>query len=136
MKQYQHTVQYYETDQMGIVHHSNYIRWMEEARMDFFRQIGWDYKAMEDAGIISPVISVQCRYLKMTKFSEIITIAVYVEEFKGVKLKLRYKMSRDGVEICRGYSEHGFLDSEGTILNMKKVNPDFYQALQNIEGEC
>ena len=54
MKPYEHKVQYYETDKMGIVHHSNYIRWMEEARIDFLDQIGWNYKVMEDNGIISP----------------------------------------------------------------------------------
>ena len=43
MEPYVHVVQYYETDKMGITHHSNYIRWMEEARIDFLRQIGWDY---------------------------------------------------------------------------------------------
>lgn len=41
MQKYRHIVQYYETDKMGITHHSNYIRWMEEARIDFLRQIGW-----------------------------------------------------------------------------------------------
>ena len=45
MKEYLHKVQYYETDMMGITHHSNYIRWMEEARIDFLSQIGWDYAA-------------------------------------------------------------------------------------------
>ena len=48
MKLYEHKVQYYETDKMGIVHHSNYIRWMEEARIDFLSQIGWDYKKLEE----------------------------------------------------------------------------------------
>ena len=47
-KGYNHTVQYYETDKMGITHHSNYIRWMEEARVDFLKQIGWDYDKLEE----------------------------------------------------------------------------------------
>ena len=50
MNLYHHKVQYYETDKMGIVHHSNYIRWMEEARIDFLGQIGWNYKKLEDMG--------------------------------------------------------------------------------------
>lgn len=57
---YQHIVQYYETDKMGITHHSNYIRWMEEARVSFFAEYGWDYKTLEESGIASPVISVSC----------------------------------------------------------------------------
>lgn len=59
---YTHTVQYYETDRMGITHHSNYVRWMEEARTHFLAAIGWDYAKIEAAGIISPVVSVNCRY--------------------------------------------------------------------------
>ena len=51
MKPYIHKVQYYETDKMGITHHSNYIRWMEEARVDFMEQIGWGYDKMEDCEI-------------------------------------------------------------------------------------
>ena len=58
IKPYEHHVKYYETDKMGIVHHSNYIRWMEEARMDLMEQMGCSYKELEDAEIISPVISV------------------------------------------------------------------------------
>ena len=68
MKLYEHKVQYYETDQMGIAHHSNYIRWMEEARIDFLNQIGWDYKTLEENGVISPVTAVDCKYKMTTKF--------------------------------------------------------------------
>jgi len=56
MNTYRHTVQYYETDKMGITHHSNYIRWMEEARVDFMSQIGWDYAKLEKEGVICPVV--------------------------------------------------------------------------------
>ena len=129
MNVYQHVVQYYETDKMGIVHHSNYIRWMEEARMDFLSQIGWNYKTIEDNGIISPVTSVECKYIKTTAFSDIIQIAVRVEEFKGVKLKLRYEMKRDDALVCEGYSEHCFLNNDGKIINIKKTSPEFYKAL-------
>ena len=55
---YIHKVQYYETDQMGIVHHSNYIRWFEEARIDLLEQLGIGYDMIEKEGIISPVIGV------------------------------------------------------------------------------
>ena len=55
MEPYQHTVQYYETDKMGIVHHSNYIRWMEEARVAYLAQLGWNIEMLEAMGAISPV---------------------------------------------------------------------------------
>ena len=53
---YQHKVQYYETDQMGMVHHSNYIRWFEEARVDYLEQIGLPYHMIEAGGILSPAV--------------------------------------------------------------------------------
>ena len=58
VKPYEHHVKYYETDQMRIVHHSNYIRWMEEARMDLMEQMGFGYDKMEELEIVSPVLSV------------------------------------------------------------------------------
>lgn len=100
MQKYRHIVQYYETDKMGITHHSNYIRWMEEARIDFLRQIGWDYAKLESIGIISPVIAVNCKYKKSTTFEDVIDIDVIVEEFKEVKLKLQYTMTNAAGRNC------------------------------------
>lgn len=132
MNLYQHTVQYYETDKMGIVHHSNYIRWMEEARIDFLNQIGWNYKTMEDNGIISPVTSVESKFKCNTEFGDVISIEVQVDEFKGIRLKLRYVMKKGETVVNEAYSEHCFLDSEGKIINIKKVKPEFYQVLADL----
>ena len=52
-----HKVQYYETDQMGVVHHSNYIRWFEEARAEWMEAVGLPYAQLEAEGIASPVLS-------------------------------------------------------------------------------
>ena len=133
MKEYQHKVHYYETDKMGIVHHSNYIRWMEEARIDFLEQIGWNYAKLEEEGIISPVTAVDCKYKVSTSFSENITIKVSVEEFKGVKLKLKYEMYNEaGALVCEGRSEHCFIGTDGNILRLKKVHPEFHDLLASL----
>lgn len=130
---YTHTVQYYETDKMGITHHSNYIRWMEEARVDFLSQIGWDYARLEDMGIISPVLSVSCDYKQTTTFSDRIAISVSVSEFKGVKLHLSYIMqNKDGVTVCIGASSHAFLNREGKPIRMKQEYPELYEVLSNL----
>ena len=132
MKPYEHKVQYYETDKMGIVHHSNYIRWMEEARIDFLDQIGWNYKVMEDNGIISPVTGVESKYKCNTVFGDVISIEVGVEEFKGIRLKLRYVMKKGDVVVNEATSEHCFLDMDGKVLNIKKVKPEFYETLAEL----
>ena len=68
---YRHRVQYYETDQMKVVHHSNYIRWFEEARTDFLEKSGFSYAWMEEQGIIIPVLSVSAEYKAMVHYGEL-----------------------------------------------------------------
>ena len=132
---YMHTVQYYETDRMGITHHSNYIRWMEEARVDFLSQIGWDYARLEEMGIISPVINVNCDYKKTTTFSDKVSIKVLVKEFKGVKLFLSYEMkNEDGAVVCTATSSHAFLTKEGKPIRVQKEYPEFYKTLSELAG--
>lgn len=127
---YKHKVNYYETDKMGITHHSNYIRWMEEARVAYLAEVGWDYDKLESLGIISPVVSVECRYIKTTTFPEEITVNIGVDEFKGVKLKMKYTMTNsDGDVVCEATSSHCFLDREGVPIKLKKEYPGFYEVL-------
>ena len=71
---YDRSINYYETDQMGIVHHSNYIRYFEEARLDMMEQVGLSYAAMEEHGLIIPVLSVACEYIKPVLFGEKVQI--------------------------------------------------------------
>ena len=134
---YVHTVQYYETDKMGITHNSNYIRWMEEARIDFLAQMGWDYVKLESLGIVSPVTAVECKYMVSTCFSEKISIQVSIAEFKGVRLKLVYTMKNsEGQTVCQAHSEHCFLDASGNLIRLKKEYPDFYDALTKYAGSA
>ena len=125
MKPYIHKVQYYETDKMGITHHSNYVRWMEEARIEFLDQIGWSYVRMEEEGIISPVLAVNCRYKHSTTFSDEISVTVKVKEFKGVRLILEYTMKnrKDDFVVLTGTTEHCFLNTQSRPINMKKEFP-------------
>ncbi len=137
MKEYRHIVQYYETDKMQITHHSNYIRWMEEARVDFLDQIGWNFAKLEESGIYSPVTAVECRFLKPTAFPELVDIAVSVADFNGIRLKLHYEMrNKDRVTVCEGQSEHCFTDSSGRLLSLKKSNPAIYSCILALKQEA
>lgn len=129
MKPYIHEVKYYETDQMKITHHSNYIRFMEEARIDMQRQIGWDYIEFERVGIVSPVVSVCCDYKKTTTFADVIEIEVKVKKFNGAKLSLAYIMTCNGDIVATGESQHCFMDETGRLVNMKKRYPEFYETV-------
>lgn len=79
---------YYETDKMGIIHHSNYIRWFEEARVDALEQIGLSYDKLENIGIISPVLTVNCQYIHPVHFNDNVEIHLKFTNFTGVRLEV------------------------------------------------
>ena len=129
---YIHQAQYYETDQMGIIHHSNYIRWFESARIWYMEQIGVNYKDMEEMGIISPVLEVSCVYKSMVHFGDRVEIYPRIEKYNGVRLELSYiikdKLSQEVRTI--GSSKHCFLNREGKPLSLKKASPVFDAAFR------
>lgn len=128
---YTHKVQYYETDMMGVAHHSNYIRWMEEARIDFMDRLGFSYRKMEEEGVVSPVRSVSCEYKRPCAFGDTISIKVTVEGFNGVILTIGYAMFNDKNEtVCTARSEHVFLKKEGGFVRMKRELPEFCAAIE------
>lgn len=124
-------MQYYETDQMGIVHHSNYIRWFEEARVAFLEEIGYGYDVLEAAGIVSPVLSVNCVYQQSARFGDTVEILPSVRSFNGVRLFVAYTVvdAASGAVRAQGETSHCFLDREGRPLRLKKTHPDYYAAL-------
>lgn len=133
MDTYIHKVNYYETDKMGITHHSNYVRWMEEARVHFLNSIGYGLKKLETEGITSPVVSVECRYKHTTTFDDEIKIEVSVEKYTGVKLMFSYVMTNvdTGVVVLTAKSSHCFVDSDGRPLAVKKHFLEFDAILKN-----
>lgn len=126
---YKRKVFYYETDQMGIVHHSNYIRWFEEARIDYMEEMGIGYDKMEEQGILSPVLSVEASYLRMLHFGDCMTIETWVKEYNGIKLTMAYEVISDktGKVHCKGSSKHCFLDRTGRPLSLKQSSPQFHE---------
>ena len=131
MYSFEWTVQYYETDQMAIVHHSNYIRWFESARIDFLSKMGIPYDKMEEAGIISPVLSVDCQYRQMTCFGETVTITPVLSSYNGVRYVVTYEIrnKETGVLNATGETSHCFLSKDGKIVSLKKVLPETHAVL-------
>jgi len=131
MEKYIHKVQYYETDKMGITHHSNYIRWMEEARIDFLEKIGYGYDKLEAMGIISPVLAVECEYKKSTTFGDVIEIEAVIKEFNGVKFAIEYEMKLAGTDmvVCKATSRHCFLGADFGPVRLKREFPEFYETM-------
>lgn len=129
---YEHKIQYYETDQMKIVHHSNYIRWFEEARIHMLEVYNMGYALMEERGIISPVLSVSAEYKSMSRFGETVQIETKLTEYKGLKYKITYiiKDKATGIVRCIGESRHCFLDGQNKPLMLKRSHPDVHEVFE------
>ena len=129
---YKRTVQYYETDRMGVTHHANYIHWMEEARIDLMNQLGFPYADMETRNVLSPVKALSCEYRQSCTFGDEILISVSVESFNGVVMTILYDMRKtaSGEQICTARSEHVFLDRNGHFVRMRKVMPEFCETME------
>jgi acyl-CoA thioester hydrolase len=121
---------------MQIVHHSNYIRWMEEARVDFLERIGASFVSLEEQGIVSPVIEVNCRYVNMMHFGDTAKITACLDEFGGVKMCVSYVIENaaDGTVCCVAKSRHCFM-YDGKIVNMKRRFPQIYEKFLPHIGE-
>ncbi len=126
---YKRKVFYYETDKMAIVHHSNYIRWMEEARVEYLDKVGTPFDKMEELGLVCPVLGVNAEYVGMVRFGDTVTIDVRLTEFKGVKMIVRYTMYKEDGSVCfRGESRHCFM-KDGKIVNVRKKFPEIYEKM-------
>lgn len=129
-------INYYETDKMQVVHHSNYIRFLEECRMDFLKQLNMDYDKMEEKGIMIPVLSVSCDYKNPVRFGETICIIPKVEKFHGVKFEMSYRIYSEDYKVLHNQAEssHCFLNFDFKPVRLKKDFPGIYEAMKAVEG--
>lgn len=133
MENYKHKINYYETDKMGVTHHSNYVRFMEESRIDFLEKIGWGYDKMEQEGIISPVVSLECNYRNTTTYPDVIEVSVQVLKLSAFKLTFGYTMKVKDKVVFTGKSSHCFLDSFGKPVMMESKYPELFGILKNLQ---
>lgn len=129
---YQRCIHYYETDKMGIVHHSNYIRYFEEARLDWMETRELSYQKIEEMGLMIPVMFVECQYKLPLHFHDAVEIDVELIKYDGIKMEFSYSIYRkDTGELCTtGRTGHCFLNSDMKPVNMKRKYPELYQMLK------
>jgi acyl-CoA thioester hydrolase len=128
------TTRYYETDQMGIIHHSNYYRYFEVARTDYLKTIiGMTYKDVENTGVRMPLTETHCKYKTPALYDDEITITTTVREMTVVRITFDYVITRekDGVLIAEGVTAHAFTNVENRPINLKKFRPELYQQLNS-----
>lgn len=136
LKAYKHKVQYYETDKMAVVHHSNYIRWFEEARTDLMEQLGFGYARTEAEGIMIPVLEVTCKYRSMVRYGEEVYIIPKVEQFNGIRMGISYQIfdAITGELRTTGESKHCFIDSRYRPISILKVKKEMFDIYKSVDG--
>jgi len=121
--EYVFRVSYSDTDQMGTVHHSNYVKYYEMARWELFRSIGISYCSVEDAGYLLPVISMNFKFLRKTKYDALLTAKTILKDIQGARIWFTYKLFNEQNELINvAETELAFVERD----NWKPcVVPDF-----------
>ena len=135
-KPYLRKTNYYETDQMGIIHHANYIHWFEEARIDYMEQIGFGYDKAVQSGIDFAVLDVQCSYKTMTRFGETVQVIISIPELSSMRMTINYQVldSKSGELRCTGSTSHCYYDrKKKRPVLLKKVLPELYKLLESLK---
>lgn len=133
MENFKRVVKYYECDRMGITHHSNYIRFMEDARIYVLDKLGYGFEKIEAEGVVSPVVSLSIDYKKTTTFKDEIEIEVKLKEMTGLKITFAYTMKVKGVLVCKATSTHCFLSTDGRPVFFQERWPGLVEGLKKLQ---
>lgn len=131
---FERRINYYETDRMGVVHHSNYIRYLEEARCFWLEELQMPFSLLEENGITIPVLGVNCRYQYHVTFDDTIQIYVSIKEYTGVRMTVGYDVidKKAKKTVLTGETKHCFTDRNLKPINLKKHAPEFSQKFEQI----
>lgn len=134
---FERKINYYETDRMGVVHHSNYIRFLEEARCYWLNKIKMPFSLLEENGITIPVLGVNCSYKYHVTFEDVIQIHVFAKEYSGVRMTMGYEITdkKTGKIVFLGETKHCFTDRNLKPINLKKYAPEFSERFEKLLEE-
>lgn len=125
-------VRYAETDQMGIVHHSNYPIWFEAGRTEYIKKLGMSYSSIEELGLMLPLIELKCTYKGAARYEDVVVVRTHVKEATAVRLIFGYEVIKksDSSLITLGETAHVWTDKNLKPVNVKKRNPEVYELLR------
>ena len=118
---YERKINYYETDRMGVVHHSNYIRFLEEARSRWMEDLNIPMEKLENEGFTIRRLEVDCKYKHHVTSGDIIVIEPYISEFNGIRMTVNYNVTnkKTGDIVIDAFTKHCFTDRTLSPINMK-----------------
>jgi acyl-CoA thioester hydrolase len=136
MYEYSRAVYYYETDKMGVVHHSNYVRWMEEARDFFFNEADLAYTVTESYGVMCPVTDISVKFKHFAAYGDVFTVRVSMTKYTGVRFRMAYSIiNQDGTVLAEGESGHGFIDSNYKPVALSRRIPQRHELMLKLMEE-
>lgn len=113
---------------MGVTHHSNYVRFMEEARVAYLDQLGYGFDKIEAEGVFSPVVAIQCNYKSPTTFKDVVDIEVSISKVSEMKFEFSYEMRVGPKTVCTAQSTHCFIENGRPVAISKRL-PELYSKL-------
>jgi len=116
----QHRVGFHETDAMGIVHHSNYLRFCEQARVQWLEEHDRPYTYYIEVGLHFAVTRVELDYHRSAKFDDRLQVSTWLEVVRGASLRMSYRISCADVVLVTGATEHAAVDDEGRVRRIPK----------------
>lgn len=128
------TVRYAETDMMGIVHHSRYYPWFEQARTDFIKGAGLSYSDMEKDGILLPLTETHAKYIIPLKYEDEVEVVANLTRLRAASCEFGYEIYRKGELCARGRTVHAITDSSLRPMNLKKRRPQIWDKLNSLVG--
>lgn len=123
---YERKINYYETDKMGIVHHSNYIRFLEESRSYWLESIGIPMSELEKRGYTIPTLEVHVKYKHHVTCGDTITIKPIITEFNGLRITVSYEVKHGDDTVIEAYTKHCFTNVNLRPINIKKHDLEIY----------
>jgi len=114
---------YADTDAMGIVYHTNYIRWFEIGRNELMRQLGVAYTELEKFGLNLPVTKVSCHYLAPAKYDQLVVVETKFDYIKRASIKFNSKIWDENQQkvLVEGYTIHACTNNEGKIRRIPQI---------------
>ena len=128
-------MRYGDTDAMGVVYYANYLAYFEAARVEYIREIGCSYRAMEESGVVAAVTEAHCKYLSPARFDDLLTIYIRIERMRKASMTFTYEVWReeDQQVIAEGSTSHACLDRQ--TLRPTSLPPEFREAVLAFEGQ-
>lgn len=123
-------VRYAETDQMGIVYHSNYLIWFEVGRSELFRELNLPYTEFEKQGLGLAVVEANCRYRKPTYYDDKLFIVTEIDNITSRRVTFSYYVYREETLVAEGKTDHVFINQEGRLADVRKY--EIWQRVQSV----